>query len=255
MNEIDEIIVGCKKYISEILTKKVELEDYIDGSTILLNVYAKVWDLMILLDNDLFKYEFTPLYSEHFVVDDHKHEPPIFSRVKSYKWLTENFAKRLPVALWIFQNIIVIQEKGNLFQQIITEQKDKFNQNFQGITKRKYLELRSDRHNLRRSAMMPNDMAMANALLKANVVKLCFELSLLADGKPYPFRILLPDFAKNNATNGYEVFLLSQEFLATTDPEATILLSDKLIEYTVAALQKMKLYSEDFLLKWWLYLD
>lgn len=253
---MNKTIIRCKEYVTKVLSKQVELSDYIGESTILLNVYYeddKVWDLMILLDDDWFKYEFAHLYGENFVVDDHEHKPPAFTRVKSYKWLRDDFAKRLHVALWIFQSAIVIQEKENLFRQVITEQKDNFCQNLHGTIKRKYLELRSDRHNLRHSVTRPDDMA--NTLLKANIVKLCFELSLLANGKPYPFRILLPDYAKNNTTNGNEIFILTQKFLAATNPEITILLSDKLIGYIVTVLQKTKLYSEDFLLKWWLYLD
>ncbi len=252
--------VKCREYISKVLAKKAELADYIDESTILLNAYEngayknnKVWDLMILIDNDWFKYEFSYLYSEYFVVDDHEHDPPIFTRIKNYKWLVENFAKRRSIALWIFQNAIVLQEKENLFQRIIAKQEDIFKKDIQNIIKRKYLELRSDRHNLRYSVTRPDDVA--NPLLKTNIAKLCFELSLLANRKPYPFRILLPDYAKNNAINGNEVFLLVQKFLVTTDPETTILLSDKLIERIVATLQEMNFYSEDFLFKWWLYLD
>ncbi len=208
---------------------------------------------MILLGNDCFKYEFAHLYGEYFVVDDHKHDPLVFTRVKSYQWLAENFTKRLPVALWIFQNAIVLQKKENLFQRVVAEQKDNFYRNLQAIIKRKYLELRTDRHNLRYSAMRPEDMA--NALLKANIAKLCFELCLLASNKPYPPKILLPDYAKNSVINGNEVFLLAQKFLAATDPETIILLSDKLIERVVATLRETKFYSDELLLKWWLYLD
>ena len=251
---MDKIALGCKEYVSEVLAKKFELDEYLEESTILLNTYEnnRVWDFMILMDNKWFKYEFAHLYSEYFVVDDHEHEPPVFTRVKNYKWLTENFAKRLPVALWIFQNVIVIQEKENLFSQIIVEQQEKFNRVFLDIIERKYLEMRGDRHNLRYSVDRVGDLA--NILLKANIVKLCFEISLLADKKPYPFRTLLPDYTKENATNGHSVFPLAQEFLVTMEPEKTIALSEKLIDCIVTTLQEKKFYSDEFLLKWWLYI-
>jgi len=252
---MDDIVTGCKKYVAEVLAHKTELSGYIGESTILLNVYEnnKIWDLMILIGNDCFKHEFARLYGEYFVVDDHEHDPLVFTRVKSYQWLAENFTKRLPVALWIFQNAIILQEKGNLFQRVIAEQRGNFCRDLHGIIKRKYIELRTDRHNLRYSAMKPEDMA--NALLKANIAKLCFELCLLAGNKPYPPKNLLPDYAKNNAINGNEVFFLAQKFLTAADPETTILLSDKLIDHIVATLRETKFYSDELLLKWWMYLD
>ena len=249
------IIDRCKVYVAKILAKKIELADYINESTILLNVYEnnKLWDVMIIMDDDLYKYEFAHLNSEHFVVDDHKHDPLVFTRVKSYKWLNEDFAKRLPVALWIFQNAAIIQKSGRQFTQIIAEQEKILTKKIQALIKRKYLEMRGERHNLRYSVVRIDDMA--NILIKANIAKLCFELSLLASGKPYPFRMLLPEYAKDNVVNGEKLFCLTQKFLTTTDAKKIIVLSDKLIEFVIKRLQEKNYFSNDFLRRWWLYLD
>ncbi|MCU0678876.1 MAG: hypothetical protein MUC28_00300, partial [Planctomycetes bacterium] len=155
------------------MARKNELDEYIKQSTILLNSYEgnRVWDLIILLDSEWFKYEFAYLYSEHFIVDDHDHDPPVFARMKSYAWLEENFSKRLPVALWIFENASMIQEHGNDFSRILSEQREKFTSSLLGIIRRKYLGMRGERHNLRYSAERISDMA--NTLLKSNIVKLC----------------------------------------------------------------------------------
>jgi hypothetical protein len=253
--KMSKTIDECKRYITDILSSNPKLRDYIEESTILLNTYEcdTVWDLMVLIEDNWFLYEFSHLYGEHFVLDDHKHDPPVFTRIKSYGWLTENFSKRLPVALWIFQNSIIIQEKEALFRRIISEQGNRLSQSIQDIIKRKYLELRGDRHNLRYSINRPDDMA--NALLKANIVKLCLELSLLANGKSYPFRALLPDHAKNDSVNGQKTFFLTQKFLAATDEKTVISLSDDLIEHVINVLRETGLYANDFLLRWWLYID
>lgn len=252
---MNEVQVRCKKYIAEVLSQRVELSEYINRATILLNVYQDnhVWDIMILINDDWFKYEFAHLHGDHFVVDDHKHEPPVFTRVKCYQWLQKNFIKRQPVALWIFQNAIIIQEQGELFQKIMTQQQQIFNKQLDSLVRRKYLELRGDRHSLRYRVLKPDEIT--NIILKANVVKLCFELLLLADGKPYPFKSPLSEYVRSHAKNGEEVFDIAVKFIATIDPEMTIALSDKLIEYVTSALHAHTIYSDDFLSKWWLFLD
>ena len=252
---MDNITRECKQYIEQSLACRNELEEYIEQSTILLNSYEgnRVWDLMILMDSDWFKYEFAYLYSEHFIVDDHNHDRSVFARVKSYAWLEENFNMRLPVALWLFQNATIIQEHKNDFSRIIAKQKERFTANLSKIIRRKYLEMRGERHNLRYSAERPDDMS--NTLLKSNIVKLCFELSLLAEGKPYPFGILLPGYARSKSSFGGDIFAVSSHFLAEIDPKKTIELSDRLIEKVSSALNSTGNFSSDFLSRWWLYLE
>jgi hypothetical protein len=232
-----------------------ELEEYLQQTTILLSSYEgnRVWDLMIFMDNEWFKYEFSHLYSDYFIVDDHDHDPPVFTRVKSYDWLEKNFSKRLPVALWIFENALVVQEHGTHFYQILAEQKKVFAKNLREIIRRKYIEMRGERHNLRYSAERPNDIA--NILLKSNIIKICFELSLLAEGKPYPFGILLPEYARSQSCFGNSIFEISSQFLAETNPKKTIALSDCLVEKVSSTLSATGNFSSDFLSRWWLYLE
>ena len=229
--------------------------DYVGDSTILLSSYEnnRVWDMMLLMDDELFNFEFSHLYSKHFVIDDHAHNPPVFLRVKNYNWLKDDFSKRLSVALWIFQNSLVIQEKDGAFSRILSEGNTDFRNNLPSIIRRKYLEMRGERHNLRYSAPRTGDIA--NVIVKGNIAKLCFELILLAEGKPHPFRILLPQYARKNSRNGEILFSLAQKFLAETDPGETILLSDEIIGCVANALRPMKLFERDFLDKWWLYMD
>lgn len=255
MKEMDNIIKDCKQYIKKSLKSKKELNKYIKQSTILLYSYERnlVWDLMILMDNEQFEYEFVRLYGNNFIIDDHKHSPPVFTRIKNYTWLKEDFNKRLPVALWIFENATVIQECGNVFSQIISEQKKIFSDNLLSIIRRKYLEMRGERHNLRSSIKRPNNMA--NALIRSNIIKLCFELSLLAENKSYPFRAFLPEYARLNSSFGNDIFNISKLFLTETDQKITIELSDHLIEKVSLALSLSGNFSNDFLSRWWFYLE
>ncbi|HOX10760.1 MAG TPA: hypothetical protein P5323_03185 [Candidatus Moranbacteria bacterium] len=251
---MDDTVKSCRQYIKQNLAGRIELEEYIEQTTILLNAYEgnHVWDLMILMDSEWFKYEFAYLHSEYFIVDDHDHDPPVFARVKSYAWLEKNFSKRLPVALWIFENAVVVQEHGNDFSRILAEQRAEFVKSLRKTVRRKYLEMRGERHNLRYSVKRLGDMA--NILLKSNIVKLCFELLMLAEGRPYPFGILLPEYVRSQSSFGDNIFAISNQFLAETDPDKTIELSDCLIEKVASALSATGNFSSDFLSRWWLYL-
>jgi hypothetical protein len=255
MKKMNDIVKRCRKYVQKDLTKQNGLDKYIKQSTILLYSYERnyIWDLLILMDNELFKNDFVFQFSENFIIDDHKHDPSVFVRVKNYSWLKDDFNKRLPVVLWIFENALVIQEYGNNFSQILYENKKLFTKKLFGIIKRKYLEMRGDRHNLRRSIKKSNDLA--SIILKSNIVKLCFELSLLAEGKAYPFRCFLPEYAKSRASFGNDIFIISNKFIAETDQNKIIDLSDCLIEKVSRALRLNGNFSKDFLDRWWLYLD
>ncbi len=251
---MDDFKAAGQRYVDEILSQRSELSDYLDQATILLNVYAnnQVWDIMILMDDDWFSYEFAHLYSEHFVVDDHDHVPPVFTRVKNWQWLRGDFARRRPTALWIFQNSLILRENGTTFQDIVSEQQKEFHKQLKCLIRRKYLELRTDRHGLRFRSVQEN---IPNALLKANVVKVCFELLLLAEGKPYPFKAPLAEYARQQSEVGDKVFQLATEFLATNDPKTTISLSDQLIEMVSSVLLSRKLCTDRLLEQWWLFLD
>jgi len=80
--------VLARIYIENKLYKTQELAPYIKEASILWteNDPGLVWDLMILLPDDLFQ-KFSNQSGECFVVDDHDHTPWIFTRVKSFEWI------------------------------------------------------------------------------------------------------------------------------------------------------------------------
>lgn len=98
---MDNITKKCRRYIDQYLTKIPQLADYLSQATIILNCYENdgIWDLMILIENELYQYEFSQLYGEYFVVDDHKHNPPVFTRVKSYAWLKGGSLKSVSIII------------------------------------------------------------------------------------------------------------------------------------------------------------
>jgi hypothetical protein len=242
-----------KKYIKERLSNNPELVPYISKTSILLTEDdpGLVWDFLILLPDELFS-EFSARYSDCFVIDDHEYDPWVFTKVKSLGWIVKDFQKRLPIALWIYQHSMIIQDKDKQFSNILDRQKERFAELFPEILQKKYIEFRTERHNLRHAIKREN--AIAIALIKATVVKLSFEMSFLAEGKPYPYKKWLPIFVQRGTGKKAELYNISQDFLDTKEAERSIELSNQLVEKTISLLNETKVLEDDILQRWWLYL-
>lgn len=247
----EELLVRI--YVENKLYKIQELTSYIEKASILWteNDPGLVWDLMILLPDDSFQ-DFSSKSGECFVVDDHNHTPWVFTRVKSFEWIKKDFEARLPIALWIYQNSVALQDRDRRFDKLLQEQKGIFSEVISKILKRKYLEFRTERHNLRHALERKN--AVAITLIKATVVKLALEMSFLVEGKPYPYKKWLPLVVQYDTTNGKELSQISEDFLSAEDPSAIIELSDRLVEKVGAVLVNTQIFPTDFIQKWWLYL-
>lgn len=245
----EEILM--RAYVENKLYRTQELVPYLEKAAILWteNDPGLIWDIMVLLPDELFS-EFIRRYGDCFVIDDHEHAPCVFTRVKSFEWLKSDFESRLPVALWIYQNSLVLQDGEGRFDEILQEQKEIFIKIILEILRKKYLEFRTERHNLRHALEKGNVVAIT--IIKNTVVKLALEISFLIERKPYPYKKWLPLAVQHETSNGKEVFQISEDFLNTTDPKKTIELSDCLVEKVVKMLVETSMFPEDFLRRWWL---
>lgn len=241
-----------KEYARDKLFKDHRLSRYIKKASILLteNDPGLVWDLLIIIPNEIFN-KFSIEYGDKFVIDDHKHNPWVFTKVRSLEWLSQDFQKRLPIALWIYRRSAVIQDEKKQFSDILIKYEEKFTNLLPEILEKKYLEFRTERHNLRH-AVKKEDRIAVN-LIKTVVVKLSFEISFLAKGEPFPYKKWLPAFVQNETKDGKELYNISKNFLDAEESEETIKLSDKLVEKTSSFL--IGKLNVDLLQRWWLHLD
>ncbi|MEK9135150.1 MAG: DUF4037 domain-containing protein [Patescibacteria group bacterium] len=249
--EIEEL--AMRAYVENKLYKTKELVEFVEKASILQteNEPGLVWDVMILLPDDSFQ-EFSGQYGECFVVDDHDHHPNVFTRVKSFEWLRKDFTRRLPIALWIYQHSLVLADKGGGFDKIIQEQMKVFDEAVPETLRKKYLEFRTERHNLRHA--LKRKETVSELLIKATVVKLGLEMIFLAQRKPYPYKKWLPSIAGQETRCGKIVLQISNEFLSSGTAETTLELSNRLVEKIVELLDETRMFSKDFLERWWLYL-
>ncbi|MBI5220771.1 MAG: hypothetical protein HY978_02965 [Candidatus Liptonbacteria bacterium] len=212
---------------------------------------GQVYDLMVLMPDSTFEDAFKLQFGECFVVNDKDYSPPVFTRFKSHAWLRRDFSRRLSIALWIFGRGVVVQDPGNVFGEILLEYRSLFEQQLKGIIRHKYVEFRSDRHNLRQ-AVYRND-SLAIDLLKSNVIKLALEITLLAAGRPYPYKKWLPS-ETGTTYGGSQLVDLCQNFTGEEDREKVISMSDDIVATIVRILSRDESFSASFLNEWWLHL-
>lgn len=246
------------------MNKKIEMEIYVQkklktevtesfltSSTILLieddpNI---VRDILVLIPNTEYG-KFIDCYGPHFVVDDHDYEYPIFTKFRNLEWLKDDLKSRLSIALWIYQNSLVIQDPQREFVRLLDYYQSVFQQALPVLIRHKYIEMRTEKHNLRQA--ISQDRKIAIPIIKATVAKLAMEISLLADNQPYPYKKWLPEVARNSHI-GRAIYTLVEDFLGEKNGEKTITISEEIIESMRNFLSKNWL-SSDILNRWWLYL-
>jgi len=250
LNRVDEL----KKYFAEKLQSMNELNPYLKYSSVVSVELddGVVYDLMVVLPDMMFEGNFKTRFGECFVVNDQEHCPPVFTRFKSQRWLISDLARRLPIALWIFGKSIVIQDPNGTFENIVHEHNLVFQKNVKNILRRKYIEFRSDRHNLRRTVYRRDDLA--TNILKGNVVKIAIEILMLSYGKPYPYKKWL-SFEARKFAEGPKILEISSRFLGEMDPVKIIDQSDELVGVIVELFKDDPDLPPTFLSEWWLNLS
>lgn len=243
--------IEIETYVHEKLEVEVD-ESFIAHSIILVteNDVGNVCDILVLINNEEYG-NFVDCYNSNFVINDHDHEYPIFTKFRSVKWLEKDIKSRLPIALWIYQNSLVIQDTQGEFAKLLNRYTSVFEKSLHSLIKRKYIEMRTERHNLRQAVSNNRDVAIP--IIKATIAKLILEISLLADGKPYPYKKWLPEIAKNSNL-GNVVYPYIKTFLDEKGGEKSIAISEEIIAVIRDPLSK-NLLPCDLLDRWWLYLE
>ena len=252
---------SVNEYLQTQLVRKSELAEFLDDAAVVWYASSAfmewydpdlVRDILVVLPDERFE-SFKVNLGSNYVVDDHEVTPPVFVRFKSYEWLRRDLARRLPVALWIYQHARVLRDPQGRFADILRVQSEAFKEQLPSILRRKYLEFRTDRHNLRHT--VPASMDLATRLIKANIVKLSLELTFLAESRPYPYKKWLFWATEREATQGKNVVNLATRFWDESDKDQVIVLSDQLVAKVASICTQSGLVSEDLTTRWWLHLD
>lgn len=241
--------------VSDYLRKKLSssiLGGYLHTASIALTVVEQevVWDILLVLDDETFD-AFQVKYGSSFVVDDHEHLPPVFTKVKSLSWLQRDLASRPAIALWLYRNALVLNDPEDRFVTSVDLAWQNFQNSIPHLMRIKYLELRTERHNLRH--IVGRDIAFE--IVKGNIAKLALELFLLVRGEPYPYKKRLPNVVKEHSEAGQCLYGVCESFLREGSLEKTIQISDALVASIRDMLAESGMFTDDFLDSWWLHLQ
>lgn len=223
-----------------------------DQCTVIVTVAdLTVWDYLVFLPDGAFG----PYCESGGVttIDDHDHDPWVFVRIMPESWIAEDFDRRLPIALWIYSKAIQIHGKGQWFTHALDRAKKKFETVREGLIRRKYLELRTERHSLRRAVQRTS--SVTTVLIKTAFLKLGFELLYLSEGKPYPYRERLAVLVGNDTKTGTELGSLAERFIDCADHKETIKISEKIIQLINRQLLTAEAIETGIIDEWWLFLD
>ena len=242
-----------RQYFEDELMSTDDLHKYLPRSTVVsVEVDEKlIIDLIVFIPDQIFNSEFVNKYGDCYVVNDQKQLPHVFTRFKDYQWLLNDFSRRLAIALWIFQNAIIINDPYDTFRRIVQIQSEMFNRRLTDIIRNKYIEFRSDRHNLRQAIFHQDKLAVD--ILRANVVKLALEILILANGRPYPYKKwLAPEASKFDV--GHGVLESCFKFTNEENPSKIMSWSDELVSKTSDVLLANTNLPAQLATEWWLYL-
>lgn len=242
-----------KEYLGKELLQAKDLNEYLTRSAIVtVEIDEKlIIDLIVFIPNQIFFGDFTDKFGDCFVVNHQEQLPHIFTRFKSFQWLMKDFSNRSNIALWIFQNSIVLQDPDGTFSKIVKEQSALFEQNLTNTIKRKYIEFRSDRHNMRQVVYHKN--RLSTNLLRSNVIKLALEILILAHGKPYPYKKWLTAEATKLDANR-KIINICNEFANESDYDRIISLSDDLVSGISDIVLSKNRLPPNIIKEWWLHL-
>lgn len=144
-----------------------------------------VTDYLLLSDSDTI-HKLVIELGNRDVIDDHDVLPWVFVKLRSYDWLRNDLQRRLAIALWLYRNAIIIHESSRDFRSIVEAAEESFANQLTAIIKQKYLEMRTERHNLRHACQLGE--ANSCRLIAATVVKIALEILFLVHHSPYPYK-------------------------------------------------------------------
>ena len=242
-----------EQYVYQTLPEILKSASFINTASIILTEddSNSIWDLLIIFPNDKFA-TFSAQFGDSYVYDDHNHLPPIFTKFRNLDWLKIDLERRRSIALWILTNSIILTDPNALIGRLIDKHEIMFKRNVPNLVRIKYLELRTERHNLRDAIRF--DRKIAVDIIRSTIVKLALELSFLAEVRPYPYKKWLPEIAISSTEYGKTIASSSMQFLNAKNSEDIINLSQVLVDTVNEMLREKKALNADTFDRWWTYL-
>lgn len=172
------------------------------------------WDIHVLLaDKDYAAYVKS---GQNPIIDDRKHNPPVFAQVRNRTWLLDRLQKNETAVLylWIYTHGLFIHDNLKV-KPLLDKQLAKFKADLPDLRKAHHIQFSVRR--LDTASCAARGLAVATGINRAEMVKLALQTFSLIKSQPYPYGKWLAKHVKELSPAGACLVGLCERCLFETD--------------------------------------
>lgn len=177
--------------------------------------------------------------------------PSAVITILSSAQLAQEFRFELPVALWIYEHAVVLQDPAGTLAQAVQAGAQRFADQLNELRCDHYYRFRQARNDML-PRIAPQRLKTVLAMKRGETVREALRLAFLADGKCYPYDKLLEPVAERETQSGAHIVTAVRALVAAREPDAIDHAGKVLRDRVAFALQQGGV-SEKWLEQWWLW--
>lgn len=177
--------------------------------------------------------------------------PSAVITILSSSQLAQEFRFELPVALWVYEHAVVLQDPAGTLEAAVQTGKQRFADVLNNLRCDHYYRFRQARNDML-PCIAPQRLKTVLAIKRGETVREALRLAFLADGKCYPYDKLLEPVAERETQSGAHIVTAVRALVAAREPEA-IAHAGKVLRDRVAFALQQGGVSEKWLEQWWLW--
>lgn len=171
--------------------------------------------------------------------------------LQSSSQLSQELRFDLPVALWIYQHAVVLQDPIGTLGAAVEAANRRFEDRLPDLRCEHYYRFRQARNDLL-PRLTPQRQKVVLAMKRGETIREALRLAFLADSRPYPYDKLLETVAEMETRCGAHI-VTAVRALATAREAETVEHAGKVLRDRVAFALQQGGVSDQWLEQWWLW--
>lgn len=177
--------------------------------------------------------------------------PAAVVTIQSSSQLAQEMRFDLPVALWIYQHAVVLQDPVATLGSALKAASRRFEEELGNLRCEHYYRFRQARNDLL-PRLTPQRLKVVLAMKRGETIREALRLAFLAEGKPYPYDKLLEPVAEMETSYGGHIVTAVRALSTAREPE-TVEHAGKVLRDRVAFALQQGGVSDQWLEQWWLW--
>jgi len=165
--------------------------------------------------------------------------------------LAREFQFELPVAVWVHQHAIVLQDPAGMLETALRAGTEAFDARLDNLRCEHYYRFRQARSDLL-PRIMPRRQTTLMAIKRGEAIREALRLAFLAEGKPYPYDKWLEVMAERETRFGAGIVTAVRALVSARELQ-TVERAGKVLRDRVAFALQQGGVSEKWLEQWWLW--